>query len=375
MTIFSRKIILISLIFSQGLWAQKKETKEEIKPKIEARAQDLRSLIGSTFSPPLSFNGKLYFVATTGVLYESNLELSVANKLYVGKKQTLGNAIIDNGIIYWGDGLHTDKKSTLHAFDIKTGKIKDIEVDGHIERAPFIKENVLYVGLGPSGLVAYSLPSFKKIWHAKDVEKKTLHVDSNVVFYEEKLCITSVYESKALLCFDPKNGKMTDQFLLKKNPKSEIVLKNNLVIGFSTDANMSDSKWTTPSDFYVVDLKLKKLKIEKELRGFNFFAPLIKDNRAFVNLSTGDFISINIEDGKIEYMGEFPEPFINNTFEMNNSICGLGVMGKLMCFSKGKSNWGLSVDKRYMETTVGKISEVDGKIFAPSRIGYFHLEP
>jgi outer membrane protein assembly factor BamB len=375
MIFFARKMILLSLVFSQLVWAQKKDIKEENKPKIDARTQDLRSFIGSTFSPPLSFGGKIYFVATTGVLYESNRELSIANKLYLGKKQTLGNVVIENGILYWGDGLHTDQKSTLHAFDIKKAKIKDVEVDGHIERAPMIKDNVLYVGLGPSGLAAFSLPSFKKIWHAKDVEKKPIHVDSNVVFYDGKICASSVYEVKAVLCFDPKNGKMTDQFPIKKNPKSEITLKNDLLIGFATEANMSDSKWTTPSDFYVIDLKAKKLKVEKELRGFNFFAPLVRENRAFVNLSTGDFISINIDDGKIEYMGEFPEPFINNTFEMNGHICGLGVMGKLMCFSKGKSHWGLAVDKRYMETSVGKITDVDGKIFAPSRIGYFNLEP
>ena len=113
------------------------------------------------------------------------------------------------------------------------------------------------------------------------------------------------------------------------------------------------------------------MKMTKELRGFNFFAPFIKGDEAFINLSTGDFILLNLQSSKIHFLGEFPEPFINTAFMKKENYCGIGIMGKSICYEKTKSGFALSHDKRHMETVIGKISLFNNTVYAPTRTGYF----
>lgn len=349
-------------------------TSTTTKPTQNKNAE--RGQIGSTFSAPVMYQNHLYFLATTGVLYQSNPDLTSVNQLYIGKKQTVSGLSLVGSTLYWGEGLHDDKKSTLHSFDLNTKKmLKEVEVDGHIEREIFAHAGTLYIGTGFGGVSAFKESNLEKLWQTKDVEGKAIHADGNILLVEDKICTTSIYEYKGIICLDPKTGKLLSHIDLLKNPKSEIVASNSLIIGFATEANLSENKWTVPSDFYVYDVKANKMQVLKELRGFNFFAPLISSDFAFVTLSTGDFITISLKNGAIGFMGEFAEPFINNTFMMKNSYCSIGVMGKILCYSKTKgSTYALSEDKRFLETPIGKIATVGGKIYAPSRIGYFIVE-
>ena len=56
-----------------------------------AESGENRSMIGGTFSAPVSYAGKFYFVSTTGVLFEVSPVFSQVKKLYDGKKQTIGS--------------------------------------------------------------------------------------------------------------------------------------------------------------------------------------------------------------------------------------------------------------------------------------------
>ena len=76
-------------------------------------------------------------------------------------------------------------------------------------------------------------------------------------------------------------------------------------------------------------------------------------------------------NSKITFLGEFSEPFINSAFLKGSDYCGIGIMGKYMCYQQTKSGFGLSVDKRLMETIIGKVTFQDGKLIAPSRTGYY----
>lgn len=339
---------------------------------VQADNQDLRARIGSTFSAPVSYEGKLYFVATTGVLYEAEKDFKQATKLYEGKRQTLGAVALADNKLFWGDGLHTDKKSTLHIYDLKSKKLlKDLEVEGHIERAPLHHQGLIIFPVGPAGLMAINASDLKTKWHAKTFEGKKLHVDSNVLVVDDKVCVTSVYELKGVACVDIKTGKVAQLSQLTRDPKSEIALWKNHVVGFATEGDLSKPKWDIPADFYIYDVKNDKMKMSKELRGFNFFAPQITGDEAFMTLSTGDFIIFNLNDGKIHFLGEFSEPFTNNTFKKGTDLCSIGIMGKYMCYGKTKAGYALTVDKRLMETIIGQISYQDSKLTAPSRVGYY----
>ena len=332
---------------------------------------ETRARIGSTFTPPLEAGDKYYFVATTGVLYETDKTINTITKLYDGKKQTLGSMILHENRLYWGDGLHTDEKSFLHVFDLKTKKmLKEISLEGHIERAPLIHGRSIFIPTGPAGLIAYSLDDFKLKWWAKDYQGKKLHIDSNLLMVGEKICATTVYDLKGVICFDAKNGKATQFSQLTRDPKSEISIWKKHVVGFATEGNLTKPKWDIPADFYLYDVENDKMKMSKELRGFNFFAPVIQGDEAFIALSTGDFILMELPSGKIHFMGEFPEPFSNNTFMKGQEYCSLGIMGKYRCFTKTKSGFALSTDRRLFETVIGRISFEKGRLIAPYRIGF-----
>lgn len=345
---------------------------QALKADNTTQAQDLRSKIGATFSAPVSYNGKYYFVATTGVLFEADKNFKQADKLYEGKRQTMGTPTLFEDKLLWGDGLHTDQKSTLHIYDLKSKKLaKDVEVEGHIERAPLVHEGLVYLPVGPAGLMAMNLKDYKVKWQAKLHEGKKLHIDSNLVVVDKKICATSVYEVKGVICFEAKTGKVLQFGPLARDPKSEITIWKNRVVGLATEGDLVKPKFDVPADLYVYDVAADKVKLSKELRGFNFFAPTINGDEAFITLSTGDFINVNLNDGKIQFMGEFPEPFTNNSFMKGKAYCGVGIMGKYMCYSKTKSGFALSTDKRLMETVIGKVTFDGGKLVAPSRIGYY----
>ena len=155
-------------------------------------AQDLRSKIGTTFSSPVTYNGKYYFVATTGVLFESDKEFKQAQKLYEGKRQSIGSLTLFEDKLLWGDGMHTDQKSTLHIFDLKSKKLlKDLDVEGHIERAPLIHAGLIYLPLGPAGIMAIDLKDQKVKWHTKLHADKKLHIDSNILIMDKKILIST----------------------------------------------------------------------------------------------------------------------------------------------------------------------------------------
>jgi hypothetical protein len=192
-----------------------------------------------------------------------------------------------------------------------------------------------------------------------------------MLMVEKKICATSVYELKGVVCLDPKSGKVLQMGVLARDPKSEITLWKDHVVGYATEGDLVKPKFDVPADLYIYDVKNDKVKMSKELRGFNFFAPVINGDEAFVTLSTGDFINVNLNDGKIQFMGEFPEPFTNNSFMKGQAFCGVGIMGKFMCYSRAKSGYALSTDKRLMETVIGKVIWENGKLVAPSRLGYY----
>lgn len=344
--------------------------------KAEDKILNNRVKIGPTINSPIEYKGKLYFLSTTGVLYESNYDLSDIKNIYQTALTSFCALTLHNGVLYFGEGLHTNTKTNFYAFDLKTKKqVFKIAVDGHIERPPVINNNIAYVGLGPSGIGALDLKTQKFIWQTKVIKSGNLHVDSTPVISNQQLCTVSIYDFKGIFCLNLKDGRETYHLASSLSPKSEIGVNGDVLFGYTTEANMNDLKGDTPSNFFIWNLKDKKLIKEVKLRGYNFFAPLvISSNEVFVTLSTGDLITINLDTGALTYVGEFPEPFISNAFKIDGALCAIGVMGQQLCYKPVKGGYALTVEKRHSESTVGQIKNmINGKYYIPSRIGYFTL--
>ena len=336
----------------------------------------LRSKIGPTVSSPVENNGKLYFLATTGVLYEINKNLEKLENIFQTEKNSLSGITINNNIAYFGEGLNKDDKVNLYAFDLTEKKLKSkTAIEGHIGKRPALNNGILYIALGPKGLGSYDISSQKFLWKIDKFGRNTIHTDSTPIFYGKNVCIGSRDKFKGIVCLNKKTGSMDSSYPLKYSAKSELALSRERLFGFATEANLVDSKWNTPSTFFIIDLQKNKLIKEVELRGFNFYSPtLINQDEVFIAISTGDIITISLNDGKISYVSEFPEPFLSNTFVYKKQYCAIGAMGMLLCYKKTQKNWALSYEKRYYESPIGKISgPIDGKHYLPSRTGFFNL--
>lgn len=333
--------------------------------------EEVRGKIGSVFAAPVRVGNQFYFVSTAGVLFEAVPDFTLVNKLFEGKKQSIAGVVQHDGKLYWGDGLHQDTKSNLHVFDLAKKKLdRVVSIDGHVERAGLVQDATLFLPAGPGGVAAVDLKTNAVLWQTKTFEGKPIHVDSNLVSVSGKICATSIYQTKGVICLEPKTGKVMQLGVLRRDPKSEITVWNNHIVGFATEADLMKAKFDIPADFYVYDVAGNKFRHNKELRGFNFFAPAITGNGAFITLSTGDFIIFHLDSGKIEFIGEFSEPFINNPFMMGENYCAIAVMGKFQCYLKTKSGFALTTDKRLGDTVIGKIL-VDQKLIAPTRVGYY----
>ena len=333
---------------------------------------EIRQKIGNIFTAPLLYNEKYYFVSTAGILYESNKDLSEVTSLYSGTRQTIGVMTLVNDKLFWGDGLHTDQKTTLHVYDLKAkALLKDIELDGHINRAPLVQAGLIILPLGPSGIVALDLKTFSLKWKTESYGNKKIHVDSNLVVVEDKVCGTSVGDTKGLFCVKTKTGVITQFSQLMRDPKSDITVWKNHLVGYATEGDIARAKFDIPSDLFIYDVKADKIILSKELRGFSYFPPSIQDDEAFITLSTGDFLLLNLTDGIIFFIGEYPEPFINNPFRKDGEYCGIGIMGKYMCFKRTKAGLGINLYKSLNETVLGRVSVWDSKILAPTKTGYY----
>ncbi len=245
---------------------------------------------------------------------------------------------------------------------------------GHIQRPLTLDGDTLYVGHGPGGLSALDKKTLKSKWNLTKVNKKKIHVDSSPIIVKDDICFNSIYELKAFICVDKKTQKTTFINEFKESPKMMLSQIGEKIIGATTKADLMKSKFDIPSTLFIFDTKMKKITFTKELRGFNFFAPTkIDDNNFLITLSTGDILTFDLTKNKIGFVGEFPEPFISTPFIMGNNYCAIGIMGQLLCYEKGKTQYHIAKKKRYFESPIGVIRQIDGEVFIPSRTGFFNL--
>src|SRR3989339_232967 len=338
----------------------------------ESTSNTLLSQIGPVLTPPVEYNGQIYFMATTGVLYKADYALAKAEKVFQTEKSSIAPILIDESVAYLGEGIHEDIKTNFYAFDLQKEKIKfQLSIQGHIERAPLITEHAIYLGLGPGGIMALDKKNGREIWRIEKIKQGKLHVDARPVVYNEDSCFPTIYEFKGIVCLNHKNGKPAFFLELGKSPKSQVVLSGKRLVGMAMEANMIETKWESPAALYVINLASKKKEIEIDLRGYSFSAPLLlNDEEAFVALSTGDLLLIQLSDGKISYIGEMQGPITSNPFFKDGAYCAISIMGRLACFTRLKEKFELIRDQSLVQNIIGEIGYINDKFYAPSRMGY-----
>ncbi len=331
-----------------------------------------RSSVGPVYNAPIEFEGKLYLLATTGVLYKSDYKLDEYKVLFQTKKSSVSGLTLNGSVLYFGEGLHDDITSNFYAYDLKQEKLLfEIPVKGHIERAPLIVDDVGYLNIGPGGFVAVNLTTKKTVWELTKIDNQPLHVDTTSIAYKNSICFTSIYKYKAFVCVNKKSGKKDFAISLNKSPKSQLNIVKNKVFGLSSEADMVTPKWQTPGNFYVIDLDKKKKIVDLELRGYSFYQPQIySESDAIVTLSTGDVILINIENGKISYVDELKQPITANAFKKGDHICVTSIAGLLRCYTKGSDKFEIKSENNLVENIIGEIVTINNKTYLPTRTSF-----
>lgn len=355
---------------------------------------DFRSTVGPTFSSPIRYKEHLYFLSTKGKLYRTDRELKSGKALFSTAFSTMSPLTRHKNLLIFGEGLHANKNTGLYFYDIDEEKlVAKIQVNGHIQRAPLIEGDLLYVGIGHGGLALVNLKKKKIIWQQNERGKKNFHIDSNPVIFANQVCGASVYDLIGIICLNKVNGEVSQFFKLEVKPKSELGISKGRLYGMATSANMVQMKWREKGYFYVIDLNRSKQTQWIELRGHNFFrAKKLNVDQVFLTLTTGDFLKINLRTGKKTYVGEFPEPFVSRPFTITTQkgveLCSIGVMGKFLCFTRYRKSFVISREKRYFESPVGIVHSINlvedteskeskdsnRRIFFPSRTGHFSYQ-
>lgn len=358
------KILFILLLSFQNIMAN-----------VNSEEQSLRSKIGPTVRLPLKIGDNYFFLSGGGVLLKTDLELEKAEILFKTEKPSASPVLSYNDYFIFGEGLHDHNDSKLYIYNNSKRKLEtSIKINGHVQREGIVYKDILYVGAGPGGLKAIDLKKKKINWSLSEYKNEKLHIDSNPIIYKDKICFTSIYNRKSILCANLK-GEVIFEEKRKKNPKGELLLVENILISMATDADMMKLKFDHPANLVIIDLDTEKVIHDIKLRGFNFFKPLqIAKDEIMLNLSTGDMITVNLTSGKIGYIGEFPEPFVSTPFKIGKSFCSLGLMGKLICKEKGKDQYVITKEKRFFESPVGEVGQLGDKILSVSRTGFFEVD-
>ena len=357
---YKKLILFISISFCITANAQQ-------KPEISA----VRQKIGPVYAPPVEYKNSIYFLASSGALYSSDLMQEKVKEIFKTKLKTVAEMVLDGSTLYFGEGTHDDKKSNLYAFDLTKNKLLySVPVAGHIEKRPAVSGELLIVGLGPGGIAALNRQTGKIVWQMTAIEGKSLHIDSVPIIQGEKVYLGSIYEYKAILCLNLNDGKVIWKYEMGKSPKSDLILSQNKIISLASDGNLGMQERQIPSDLIVLDTKTGQLISKKELRGSNYFPQLILQDSAFVALSTGDIISVDLKNGKVSVVDQYPEPFLTSTFALQGKACAMSVLGRLFCYKDNKL-----VDKKELgEINMGKVSSlIQGRIYIPSRAGFVIL--
>lgn len=336
----------------------------ESKPRFD----EWRVKVGPVYAPPAEYKDSLYFLGSTGGLFKTDKDFGNFKDLFKTNLKTVSGLLLDQGILYFGEGLHDDKKSDFYAFDIEKSKLLfKTSVKGHVEKKPVLVGDLVITGIGPGGLVAMDKKEGALKWTLDTVEGKKLHIDSTPLVAGDKIFVGSIYDYKGVVAIEASTGKVLWATATDKSVKTDLRLAGDKLVTFGTEASFNTEKRDIPSDFLVFDSKTGKKLVSKELRGSNLFPQLISGGEVFASLSTGDVISIEIKNGNVTVIDQVPEPFLASTFKRAGQNCAVSVMGRAFCY-KGKKKM---LSENLNENVLGWIeSAPKGSIFLPTRIGY-----
>jgi outer membrane protein assembly factor BamB len=151
--------------------------------------------------------GKLAAFGSFGAVYAVDAETGAAvwrfdhgNRM----RPAFATPTVANGLVYCGEGLHSDAGCSLFALKADTGTLAwSVPTSSHTECMAAVVGSRVYFGAGDDGL--YCVDGGKPVWHRGGVPHK-LHVDSPPAVAHGRVYAGSGYHTWAAFALDEKTG-------------------------------------------------------------------------------------------------------------------------------------------------------------------------
>lgn len=146
----------------------------------EFKSQWSQKLPKGSFRSPVFSGGSVFIGSFDGFVYELDVASGqVLRSFFVGTPVT-PELMIDNGVLYVGEGVHDTHSARIYGFELRTGLLKGAySTKGHTEGQPVMGEHrgerLMFVVAGSDGIHAVDPTTFKAKWKANDG-----HIDSSV---------------------------------------------------------------------------------------------------------------------------------------------------------------------------------------------------
>jgi outer membrane protein assembly factor BamB len=316
-------------------------------------------------------------------------------------------AVVGGGagaLLVFGDGMHQTDGAALYCVNAATGRpVWQFDMDGklvHMEGAPVVADNRVYIGAGDGGVLCVDLrratldgkeldaaeiqkrmdakwadlmatykkakqtdPDFavapgddalpkaapKTLWHVKD---KGWHVDAALSVVKGKVLVASAYidfdkvGKRVVACLDAATGKVLWETPVDLNPwAGATVVGDQVIVGCSNIR--FDAKLLPEAKGQVVSLDLNsgKLKWKRDLPGAVLAAVAVKGDVAVCTATDGKVRGLNAADGNVRWEYAAGAPFFAGPAVAGDAVYAADLKGVVyaVALADGKKKWTMDV--------------------------------
>jgi eukaryotic-like serine/threonine-protein kinase len=265
-------------------------------------------------SSPAVDNGMVYFGGFDGVFYALDAEtgttkwtfLTEFERRFEGKRlhgyppgyQTIPDSwdiytsspAVFNGRVYFGSG-----DGNVYAVDAKTGILQWKFATGDIVHAsPAVANNTVYIGSWDSYLYALDADTGQEKWRFKTGEDAFIH---NQQGFQSSPAVADgmVYvgcRDGHLYAVDALTGRKKWDYPTNKGwVNTTPAVRDGIVYAGTSDGYR----------FFALDGKTGRLKFTLDAKGAVFSSPAVAGDRAFVGVSNGRMLAVDIKAGKLAW--------------------------------------------------------------------------
>lgn len=288
--------------------------------------------------------------------------------------------VVDRGVLYVGEGLHTTKVATLTAVELKGPKVLwHRKMQGHLETAPKVAPDGkrLYVTAGDSGLWCYKTESGEPCWH-----QPRGHADM-LPFLEHDRVIVGFQKDPKILetelyAFDASKGRVLWNTQLPGQPWGEVAKAGDRIVLSTSVGQLGPHTGRDQGWAHALDPRDGKKLWSHPLSSFVILQPLVSERDGIVvfTLKTGELVALKLADGTVAWQSRMQGETQMAAVEIpgTSSFLSLTTDGKIEFWSTPRGEKFVETNYRPLSVSrPGFASDRRIALSAPDRVGVYQL--